>query len=135
MADTPDCASVAASDTCTEPAYQSVEQAEPLHAIVEAGAVVSSGCCEPPMTSCIVFTTTLLSPWRKSRNDERVAALVEYVSQPSQISWKTIGTRPPPALSARVTMASRSSSVVVSCTMSGVGMAYASSGGSAPAAG
>src|SRR4051794_15879083 len=67
----------------------------------------------PFSTSRTVLTSVPLVArgWSQFRNALIVAALTDEPAQLLQMSWKTIGTQPPPLLSAWVTKPSRSARV------------------------
>jgi hypothetical protein len=73
MAATPDPVSVADSETVTGDVYAAVEQTEPLHAIEEAGAVVSAATSRMART----YVPVELLGASQARNALKIEGLTE----------------------------------------------------------
>src|SRR5689334_634737 len=83
----------------------------PLHEIEVAGG----GCWGPSASARRTVLTTVPCPARaasQSMNAAKSGALTESSLQPSQMSWKMIGSHPVPELSACVTQLSRLASEI-----------------------
>ena len=100
---------------------------------------MGGGNCGPSASACLTVFTTV--PWllrveSQSTKAEKSDALTESSAQPLQMSWKTIGTQPPPLDSACVTQVSRVASEIGPVAGSGLlRTPYGLAGGSVSAAG